>query len=193
MHKLTLFALCLTLCGAAHAQDAPAEADPAEPAPLEEAEAAPDPLAILQEEVAALRAREDIRELLHAYGRTLDTRNFAAFADLFTADAEYVGGPNAEPISGNREIAVFLRDIIASDPSGYGEPNRHVFFNEHIVVDGDTATGSSMSAFVVPGPQGPMMAIVARYEDDYVRQDGVWKFARRAVYGAIPGPPNGPQ
>jgi hypothetical protein len=32
--------------------------------------------------IYALQSREQIRELLHAYGRTLDARDFAGFAEL---------------------------------------------------------------------------------------------------------------
>lgn len=178
---MALTALTLAFSGAAHAQDAPPPAAAPADAAAPDAALEPDPLAALQAEVASLRAREDIRELIHAYGRTIDTRDFAAFAALWTDDAEYVGGGNGAPVIGARAIGEFMADIIARNPSGLGEPNAHVFFNETIVVDGDRATGTSMSAFVTTAPDGPVMSIVARYEDEYVREDGGWKFARRAV------------
>lgn len=143
-------------------------------------------------ELHELRAREHIRELLHAYGRLIDQRRFDEFATLFTDDAEYVGGPGGDSIVGGTAIAGFLRDIIAENPSGLPEPNFHIFFNEHIAVDGERATGTSMSSFVVPGDDGrPVMTILARYEDEYVLSDGAWKFNRRVVHGEIPAPRRG--
>jgi len=43
--------------------------------------------------VQALEGREGIRTLWAEYGRTLDARDFRAFAQLFARDAEFVGGP----------------------------------------------------------------------------------------------------
>lgn len=81
-----------------------------------------------------------------------------------------------------------MADIIARNPSGLGEPNAHVFFNETIQVTGDRATGTSMSAFVTTTADGPAISILARYDDEYVLQDGVWKFSRRVVRGFANGP-----
>ena len=39
-----------------------------------------------------LEARDAIHDLMMAYGRTLDNRDFQAFADLWASDAEYVQG-----------------------------------------------------------------------------------------------------
>lgn len=151
--------------------------------------ATPDPA---MEELRALRAEGDIRELLHAYGRTIDARDFDAFAELWAEGAVYLGGPGGAPVSGGPAIAAFMENIIGDNPSGFKEPNYHIFFNEHIDVAGDAARGTSMSAFVVPGEDGwPVMSILAMYEDEYVLEDGTWKFARRAVRGAIPGRANG--
>src|SRR5690606_14241435 len=105
------------------------------------------------------------RELLHAYGRTLDARDFGAFAQLWTDDAEYLGGGSAAPVIGGPAIAEFLENIFAANPSGFGEPSAHIFFNESIAVTGDRATGTSMSAFVTTAADGPQLSILARYED----------------------------
>ena len=162
----------LILGGAAHAQDAPSR----------------ETVTAMQAEIAALRAREDIRELLHAYGRTLDARDFDAFAQLWTDDAEYLGGGNTAPVIGGPAIAEFLENIFAANPSGFGEPSAHIFFNESIAVTGASATGTSMSGFVTTAEDGPQLSILARYEDEYALEDGRWKFARRAVRGLGPAP-----
>jgi len=146
-------------------------------------------LASLRAQLAEARAQSAIRDLMHAYGRLLDARDFDGFAKLWTDDAVYIGGPGSDRLVGGPAIAGFLRDIITSNPSGVGEPNFHVFFNEEISVAGEQARGTSMSAFVTPRATGaPAMVMLARYEDEFVRQDGTWKFRRRVVSGLLPAP-----
>ena len=133
-----------------------------------------------------LDAREQIRQLMHRYGRYLDERDFSAFADLFTeTDSEYVSG--GQTARGAEAIAGMLEEIITANPSGLGSPNFHVFFNEIIEVNGDEATAFSQSAFVVPDDKGdPRMVFLASYDDIFVKQNGVWKFKRRVVKGNLP-------
>lgn len=143
--------------------------------------AAPDVAAELQE----LRDRDAIHELLLAYGRTLDSRDFDRFGALFTEDGEYGAsrGPEA--------IAEAMRGTFASNPLGLREPNFHVFFNETIDVEGDRATSTSMSFYVAPDDDdsGYRIAMMAAYEDELVKVGGEWKFRRRIVRGLTPGVP----
>ena len=143
----------------------------------------------LREAVAEARAQDEIRGLMHAYGRLIDARDWDGFAKLWTDDAVYVGGPGSDTLRGGPAIAGFLRDIIGANPSGLGEPNFHVFFNEEIEVTGAQARATSMSSFVTPNAAGaPVMSILARYEDDYVLVDGHWKFKGRVVKSNLPAP-----
>lgn len=151
---------------------------------------APEPeIAALRAEVSEAHAQNAIRGLMHAYGRLIDARDWDGFAAIWTDDAVYVGGPGSDTLQGGPAIAEFLRNIIASNPSGVGEPNFHVFFNEEISVQGGSARATSMSTFVTPNASGaPVMVILARYEDEYVLRDGAWKFQRRVVQGQLPAP-----
>jgi len=137
--------------------------------------------------VRILEDREAIRELLNAYGATLDARDFDGFAGLFARDGEYVSGPTTT--RGGAAAAAMLKDVMAKNPMGFREPNFHVFFNEDIRVAGDRATATSMSLFIVPDDaNAPRAVLMARYRDDLVREDGRWKFARRVVGSNIPAP-----
>lgn len=145
-------------------------------------------LAVLQTQVAELRAREDIRELFTAYGRTLDSRDFAGFAALYARDSEYVGGGASGTAQGPEAIAALLERLITTNASG---ANLHVYSNEKITVTGDTATATSRGAFYVQDAAGnPLPLMFATYNDELVREEGVWKFQRREVLGDIPGPSN---
>ncbi len=161
------------------------------PKPATEANAAgAAELAALRAEVAAAQAQGAIRSLMHSYGRLIDARDWDGFAAIWTDDAVYVGGPGSDANTGGRAIGDFLRGIFASNPSGVGEPNFHVFFNEEIHVTGDTATATSMSTFVTPAAANgaPTMVILARYEDEFVRTNGDWKFKKRVVNSKLPAP-----
>ena len=139
-----------------------------------------------QAALRVLQDREAIHVLLRDYGRTLDARDFDGFAALFAADAEYVSGTT---VRGPAAIGQSLKDIMGRNPLGFREPNFHLFFNEVIDVQGDRATSTSQSLFVVPGERNtPEPALMASYEDVLVREGGRWKFLKRVVRGNIPVP-----
>jgi uncharacterized protein (TIGR02246 family) len=141
----------------------------------------------MEARLQALEDREEIRQLMIGYGRTLDQRDFAGFAKLFTQDAEYGGGGSNGMTKGSEAIARLLEDVFQKNPTGVKSPNFHLFSNETIQVNGDTAVGLSKGAFVVPGDNNqPAMVMLATYRDLLVRKDRVWKFKQRIVQGDIP-------
>jgi uncharacterized protein (TIGR02246 family) len=135
--------------------------------------------------------RAAIHGLLVDYGRTLDARDFDGFAALFAREGVYVaGGGSGKALSGP-EAGAAMRRTFADNALGFAEPNYHLFFNETVVFSGpDRATASSQSLYMVPGEGGaPRAAMMARYDDQLVREGGRWKFARRVVHGQMPAPP----
>jgi len=141
----------------------------------------------LQARVQALEGREEIRILMHDYGRLLDERDFDGFARLFAAQSEYDSGGIVS--KGPDAIAASLKDIIGRNPAGFKTPNFHVFFNESIEVQGDRGTAVSKSAFIVPGEDNKADAVMlANYHDVFIRENAHWKFLRRVVRSDIPAP-----
>lgn len=129
-----------------------------------------------------LEARQAIHELLMNYGRTIDTRDFEAFARLFTADAEYGGG--TLQFKGPAAIRERLETSLKARPM----PGRdwHFLMNETVTLNGDEATAVSLGAFFVRGEGNKLESnSIAIYTDHLVRQDGVWKFKRR-VLSSVP-------
>jgi uncharacterized protein (TIGR02246 family) len=133
--------------------------------------------------------RAEIHALLTAYGSTLDARDFDAFAALFAEDGVYVAG-TGQGVSGP-DAGAMMEQVFAANALGFREPNYHVFFNEVIAFkDADHAAATSMSLYMVPDEANrPSPALMARYEDELVREDGAWKFARREVQSLIPALP----
>jgi ketosteroid isomerase-like protein len=139
--------------------------------------------------VRALEDREAIRTLWAEYGRTLDARDFAAFSQLFARDAEFVGGPGS-PAKGPAAIGAFLEKAIGTNyPNSKGR-NFHLYFNESIDLHGDEGTGLSKGGFVMAAGDNTKadFLLLATYRDQFVREDGRWKFKRREIIGDIPVP-----
>lgn len=139
------------------------------------------------ERLQRLEDREQILELLTAYGATLDRHDFVAFGQLFAEDAEYAGGPGA-PTRGRAAIQAQLQRVITSNPSNLPAPNHHLFFNPSIQLDGDRATSRSLGAYVAPAPDGgsTQMVFFVTYDDLLVRSGGRWLFQRRTIGSGAP-------
>lgn len=130
-----------------------------------------------------LEDAEEIRLLLHSYGRFLDARDFASFSGLFAErEGEWIGGMGRA--KGRAAILKLMEDSIGTGTPG--APNRHVFSNEMISIDGDRAAAVSTWMFLVQAESRPQMVYVGRYEDLLVREQGRWRFLRRTVHAEIP-------
>jgi uncharacterized protein (TIGR02246 family) len=137
-----------------------------------------------------LEDREQILELLTAYGATLDRRDFTAFGQLFAEDAEYGSGPGT-PTRGRAAIQAQLEKVLASNPSKLATPNHHLFFNPSIQVDGDRATAHTLGAYTVPDAAAKpvpttQLVFFVSYDDTLVRKAGRWLFQRRMIGSGAP-------
>lgn len=133
-----------------------------------------------------LEDRDQILELMAAYGATLDRRDFAAFGNLFAEDAEYGSGPGAA--RGRKAIQAQLERIIGSNPSNLPGPNFHLFFNPSIHIEGDAARATSLGAYTAPdaASSSTRMVFFVSYEDTLVKQEGRWLFQRRVTGSGAP-------
>ena len=141
----------------------------------------------LEARVRQLEDKEQIAQLLVDYGRHLDSRDLRAYAALFAADGEWVGGFGT--VKGRAQIQAFMEKSLGTGPNRGG--SYHIMSNFAIVVTGDTATAWSRWTFVVPGERGAAISQAGRYDDTFVRENGAWKFKRRVAANdtAPPGPP----
>ena len=129
----------------------------------------------LEDRLRRLEDREEIRDLLNEYGRTLDGRDFAAYAGLFAADGEWQGGLGSARTPAGIQ-AMLEKAIGPGPPSGAF----HIMSNMVIAVDGDEATARSRWTWVTRSPEGqPTVARAGHYDDVSVREDGRWRFRRR--------------
>ena len=144
------------------------------------------PSAASDARIAALEAREAIRELVYAYGQALDHRDFVAFAELFEPEqGTWVGGFGSA--TGRDAIFAMMDDSIGHAEQPTVPTSHHVFTNVQIDVDGDRASATTKWIFVVPSETGaPQWRFLGHYDDQFVRRDGRWYFLRREAFTDIP-------
>jgi ketosteroid isomerase-like protein len=143
-------------------------------------------------DIATLAARlqrlEDIQEissLFMAYRRTLDERDFTAYAELFAPDGEWAG--NLGAFKGPAAIKQMLEDSVGT---AFGiEPGEdfHLVANPDIHVDGDRATATSTWVFVTRnGDDRPSVSLMGHYKDVLARTAEGWRFLRREAFCDVP-------
>ena len=138
--------------------------------------------------VQTLEDRDAIRALLVAYATTLDNRDFAGFEQLWAKDAEFSGGAG-NTAKGPAAIRDLLRGLLGKN--GAPTPGRdfHLVMNQTVDVSGDTARGFSRGTWVTTNAESRLqVTIIANYYDDFVREDGRWKFKRHQIGGTPPTP-----
>jgi 3-phenylpropionate/cinnamic acid dioxygenase small subunit len=121
-----------------------------------------------------------IQQLLIDYGRTLDSRDFAAYSQLFAEQGEWKGalGTYRGPAAIRTAMEKIFTDAAADIPKG---KNFHVMSNFDITVQGDRATAKSMFIFYKMDGSKPVAEVAGRYEDTLIREKGAWRFLLRTA------------
>ncbi len=133
----------------------------------------------LQSRIGILEDIEAIRKLKANYSYLTDTRDMQEFANLFVDDAVMDFGTLGR-YEGKAEVIRFVRDIILETYSFL----MHMNHNPIIEVKGEKATGEWY--FEVPVTHAPTNRAVwinGKYEEEYVKVGGEWKF--KTVVGKI--------
>ena len=169
--------------------------------------------------VQQLEDENEILDLLIAYERALDTRDFKTYSELFTRDGEWSGGTGTAK-GGPKAIYDLMtsafgggrngRNAAAGNSAGAnGNPSAagaaagggrqttigwgstyHIMSNFKVDINGDTATASSRWTFVTAA-RGPGINLAGRYEDVLEREDGRWKFKKRLALNEVSAPAAG--
>jgi hypothetical protein len=139
---------------------------------------AADDFATLAKRVQVLEDREAIRALILAYGQSHDHRDYKTFASLFAANGEWVGGLGTA--KGPAAIFALMDKAIGHNPLPKGSGTVHLMMNDQIVIDGDRATAVTKWLYMVPGDdKAPRAMFLGHYDDQFIRENGAWKFLRR--------------
>lgn len=127
--------------------------------------------------LAAIEARAAIWELVVRYAAAVDSYDYPALEGMFTADTEFISS-TGETFATRAVVIDFLRDRAATDRWRVHTPTS-------LVLDrlDDAAAEGTVNGFAARALEdGSQMFFALRYDDAYVRDDGVWRFARRRVH-----------
>ncbi|HEV7716120.1 MAG TPA: nuclear transport factor 2 family protein [Steroidobacteraceae bacterium] len=137
-------------------------------------------LAQLEGEADRLNDAHAIKRLQRAYGYYLDQAQWDQMADLFAPDASIEIGLDGV-YAGQKRIREYLHKL-----GGAGNGLKKGQFNEHlelqpvvnVAADGLTAKGR-WRAFIMTGQFGESAAWgEGPYENEYVKQNGIWKISK---------------
>jgi len=124
---------------------------------------------------------EQIRRLFTEYKLVLDRQDFAAYADLFAENGEFVAG--AGVAKGRAEIRALVEAMPGSLLGAAPGDDYHLIVNPLIDLDPadpDRARAQLTWLYVVKGDDGgPKLAKLGHYDDTLVREAGQWRFLRR--------------
>lgn len=133
----------------------------------------------LDRRLRRLEDLEEIRLLLERYAAFLDAADFAGYASLFARDGELVA-----PLGGARGPAA-IQELLERSIGPTLATKRTAFHwlgGPAIAVDGDRATSRVLWAYLTHDDAGaPTLLQSGHYDDELVREDGRWCFARRAI------------
>ena len=131
----------------------------------------------LASRIRRIEDRLEILDLPARYSRAVDDRDLAGLADLFCADARWEhGAPGGGRAVGREAIVATFADILGTYGMTLHIPHMHVVER----IEGDTANGW-VAAHAELTPADRYVLVAVRYEDDYRREDGRWRFARREL------------
>jgi hypothetical protein len=142
----------------------------------------------VERRLRALEAKEEIRNLLQEYRRTLDVRDMRAYSALFARNGTWSGASGEA--TGPDGIYEMLTAALPDNPPWPGATLWHLITDPTIAVDGDRATAHSLWMHVRRGEADtPLLPTLGAYDDELVLEDGAWRFLRRSVTRLIPQDP----
>lgn len=138
-------------------------------------------LQALEAKIQDLSDREAIRSLRFRYHECINGEELDAIAGLFTEDAEldfdYLG-----KATGRAEIAIFFQQV-----ESLLSFVKQFIHNHAVDVRGDHGKGYAyLEAKTIA--KGEAYVVAARYDDEYVKQNGQWKFKKMSLtpYFTVP-------
>jgi SnoaL-like protein len=132
--------------------------------------------------VQELVDREAIRDLRYRYHEYVNEGKFSQIPKLFTENGE-LDFAHLGKARGRAAIEKFFGAL--NEPASAGERPRITwvkqFIHNHTIrLNGDSGTGFSYLE-AKPIYNGEAFLVAARYDDEYLRQNGEWKFSKMSL------------
>jgi hypothetical protein len=129
--------------------------------------------------------RAALRLLVDTYARDVDRRDTAAVAALFSERGRLVAhfGPRVGGMPAVRTGRADIEDALVEGLRRY-EATTHVVGGQVVAIDGDSAQGETVCLahhIYERAGERRLLVLAVRYEDTFVREDGEWRFAERAL------------
>ena len=127
-----------------------------------------------------------IRELVEAYAHCADRRDAQGQMSLFTTDTHFVVYMNAKDPTPSQELN--SREALApvfADLNQYDATTHFVGQSTIFTLTSERGTGEAYTLahhITVTGESRRLMLASLRYNDTFVKMDGVWLFAERLLY-----------
>lgn len=138
-------------------------------------------LAQARHQIGLLEDKNAIERLQYAYGYFIDNRMFREMADLFADDAPYIEIGERGRYVGKDHIERFLHEVLGGRRWGmaHNEVINHVQQQLLITVADDRQSATARARAEVQGNSPPdtphFLFADGIYENDYVKEGGVWK------------------
>lgn len=124
----------------------------------------------------------EIEKLLYVYAERLDGGDLEGVAEMF-ADAAILGPSGDDGVRGRDQVLAMYQGSTRLYEDGTPH-TRHVITNPIIEIseDGDSATCRAYFTVFQALPDFPLQPVIAgRYEDEFQRVNGTWRFAQRRM------------
>ena len=130
-----------------------------------------------------IETREELRELAFRYALAVDGCDADALIGLFTADGSVGGMDTSVPsFEGPEDLRLMIAQVDASF-----DRTMHNVYNQVFEVEPGASTASGetycLASHIIETPDGAwqILEMAIRYKNDYVHEDGRWKFRRRRL------------
>jgi ketosteroid isomerase-like protein len=137
----------------------------------------------LEARVRELDDREAIRDLRYRYHEYVNEGKFKDIPSLFTDDGE-LDFAHLGKAKGREAIQKFFGGLNETAPGSKERPRitwvKQFIHNHTIHLHGDTGDGFSYLE-AKPIYNGEAFLVAARYDDEYVRHNGEWKFKKMGL------------